>query len=224
MKPARFVLTLILVVILSACNPGGTSTPAPSSTPASNACQFQPNGELVCIQAVSQRLDDYHMKGQGPGDCPPGTFDVVDQQVSGTANLTLHLNDTSWLTATLNLQNGVYLGSIAPIALVPGPLQLHCKQIGTTNPIQVTFTPIYKGEVDYSVPPACVFRSRVDFSSFMVTGFNPADQVILSFVKDHIHRALDFAVADAVNRSLLGTGTPLPANADPRCPNWQPLP
>jgi len=209
-------LLLILTLVLNACNPGGTSTPTP------NACQLQPSGEIVCTLPFSQPVSKYRAKAPGPGQiaCPPGSFDMVNQKVEGTANAVLHPVNL-WLTATVNVPDGLYHGSLA--FLTPT-----CGQVLTTDAFHANFGLTYVSEVDYSIPPACVYRSRVDFTSFVMTGFNLVDkeilQVVLHYMQDQILKSIDFIVADAVNQSLLGTGTPLPANTDPRCPNWQPLP
>jgi hypothetical protein len=67
----------------------------------------------------------------------------------------------------------------------------------------------------------CVFKSRLDFNSFTVTGIAVLDRIVEDSVKADIHQSLDSTVADRLNQ--LENGTPLPGGASARCGDWRQL-
>jgi hypothetical protein len=222
MKTSIPTIAFLLALLISACTPtsntGGTQTPSP--------CNFQSNGDIVCTIPFSRAVPNNRIPPPPPpkappiaplpGTCLPGTIDLVNQTVSGTASITIHLNDDQSINTSVSVPDGVYVGSISPL----GP---KCGALGTTSPIKVTFALTYLGDADKSLLPVCIFQSQVDFSAFVITGFDPVDKVISDLVKDNVLQSLDFTIADELNKqSLIGNGTPLPSGNDPRCNPWKP--
>jgi hypothetical protein len=202
-------LAFSFLLFLAACNP----TPAPAVTP---------TGGFALSGPFSMGLPNRRVRPPGPG-CPPGSFDLTAQAVTGTATITLgEEGPTAELPAGLQpisvgVPDGVYTGVITSLFpdCAAGP------NVGTAR---VTFNLVHQSIVDrQGEATVCVFRSRLDFSAFVVTGVPPLDALVENSVKDDIHQSLDSVVADRMNRFQY-SGTPLPDGTSPRCNDWQQMP
>lgn len=215
----RVSLTLALAVLLTACTPSSNSNSNSAGTPGGSPATFNINQSIA-----DQRVTPPNTPA---GQCPPGSFDLTGQRVTGTG--TPALGD---MGPTRDLADGLQVVSL----VVPDgrytatiqPLDLSCNR-GVAPPppplgtAVVTFSLTHQSQVDRTNPGGvCVFRSKLTFSSFVVTGVQPLDDAIQMAVKSSIHKTVDFEVANAMNRFV--NGNPLPANAAGRCPDWQLLP
>lgn len=210
---AKILPLIVLGLALGACPPSNSnSPPAPAASPSGTTMTFNFNRQLP-----DRRVTPF----QG-GPC---VSDLTGQMVSGTAALSiLDSGPSSELVVGENkLRVDVTGGSYTTTLVALNPAA-GCAPLGTPSPtVTITFSLTYLSAVENgsSDPACCVFRSRVDFSSFNVTGVQLLDDVVKAAVQDEILKDLDFEAADRMNR-LLRSG-PLPNGTDPRCPDYSML-
>ncbi|RMF59348.1 MAG: hypothetical protein D6748_06605 [Calditrichaeota bacterium] len=152
----------------------------------------------------------------GGSTCVPGSVDLVRQTNTMTLSLTLDAGgfiDVTAITAT----GGTYAFSIQNLR----PDDCRTPIGPAVGPITVTYGFNYAGSFARG-QAICINGSRLNFTSFSVSGIALLDNFIEDAIKDIIHRRVDFELANRMN--MLLNGGPLPPTALGRCVNWIVLP
>jgi hypothetical protein len=224
----KLILGLVVTALFSSCNQ--------SSSNLSSTNMATPSGStagVTILIATTTALPNTRVvpPGSAAGTCPPPSFDLTGQTLTGGTS-TLFIGDpgpTAELVAgerraNLTVPDGTtYAGTVNPLRMTLS-IPSTCRPTGVTNPITANFGLTYMSVVENSPadPSVCVFRSRVDFTSFTltVTG-TPMDSALQAVVDEEVRnqilKRLDFLVADGLNRSF--RGAPLPIGNDGRC-DW----
>jgi hypothetical protein len=224
MKWLSVLFCIFAAFLLVACNGGNPSTATPSP------CHITTTG-IECTFSVDRDLQDAHIAApELPTPIPPlpplppcaePTANITKQNVTSLANAQVILRDIPDLDqANVGILEGQYEG-------VAIPLDPSCNPTPVNITLHVDFELDYRSEFDRGhgvVMQICIARSDYEFTSFSVTGIDRLDDEIQSRVegevRDAILFAIDFAVADQINQTFLGTASPLSPNANPRCDGW----
>ena len=208
----RTISTILLMLVLaslplSAC---GSQTAAPSVSTPSGAFDMP----------IDENLDDVTVNVDGSEDCKPGSVRMIDQHVIADSSYAFEEvaeNPIGVERVHASLNMGVFTLKLRPLA---GP---ECVDGGpASGTITVDFVAEYRADVDRSLDPVCVFRSRVDFSQFNIRSSpQPVDNYVLEKAKGKILAMLDARVAAQLNQLFFGTERD--PNADVRC-DWSELP
>lgn len=220
MRYRAAVAFLIPSATFLACEPGSNSSGGSGTVP-------QPANSFVASAPFNTTLpDDRHIIRPPLGNttnCAIGSNIDVSRSIRGT--VTASLGD---IGPTATLASGVRdVGATVPDGVYTWsnrPLNWDCFPSGpaAAGPFTANFAFSYRAHVAHeNQPEVCIFRSRVDFSSFTVTGIPPLDAAIEANVKDEAHKGVDRAVAD--NMSEFVNGRPLPGSAAARCSDWAAL-
>ena len=224
----KLVLALSGVALVSACNQSNsnlssTNMATPSGSTAGVTVLITTPTALPNVRVVPP--------GSPAGTCPPPSFDLTGQTLAGGAS-TLFVSDpgpTAELVAgerraNLTVPDGTRYAATFDALRMTASIPSTCASTGVTNPITANFGLTYMSVVENSPadPTVCVFRSRVDFTTFTltVTG-TPLDSAVQALVDEEVRnqilKRLDFLVADGLNRRL--RGAPVPSGNDGRC-DW----
>jgi|WetSurMetagenome_2_1015567.scaffolds.fasta_scaffold448306_1 hypothetical protein len=157
--------------------------------------------------------------------CAPGSMKMEEQHLTSNGSLALGAIGpdpeapelpSGVQKVDLSLAQGVYTFRLRPIS------GQNCDKTGPLFPtITIDFALTYRAQIDRSLDPTCVFRSRADFTQFNVQGApNPLDAWLLDRMKSNILESLDGEVANQLNQFVFGTNRD--PNAKVRC-NWAEL-
>lgn len=180
-----FIFILAASMLLGACQPGPV-----------------PNGPTP-VGGIGFNLDedepDLTVKpGDNPEGCPLGSTRLTSQHIKTVSSIVFE--DAPDLPQDVQrlrivIASGTYTFRSHPQL---GP---NCTDAGPDSPvITVDFTADYLAEVDHSIQPVCVHRSRADYSRFDVRNAPSAlDDFILEKARDSILEALDKQTANTLN-------------------------
>ncbi len=195
-KATASVLVLGLLLVIQACTPRVSPTPASTGT--------------FTIPASTTSLPNSVVNGPLPG-CVDA-FELVSQTLAlPPTHLTLNPGefvDRVGLVTT----GAVYTFSTRPV----NPTNCAPTTMPTSPATIITFGFNYLG--DFSrLNPVCINGSKLDLTGFVITG-TIADAFVEPIAKPAIWTRIDFAVA-AREEGIVNTRT-LPALANPRCAGW----
>ncbi|MBI5566487.1 MAG: hypothetical protein HY870_16425, partial [Chloroflexi bacterium] len=211
------------------CNPtNSTPNPTPSPPPVTG-CVTQNSVPLTLLCTFNLSLNNSTFGPPLPPlpgySCAPGSARALGQSATGTAILTYGLDNFDSDNETkigLGVTNGAYAGLVAPIR----QLDPTCTQVLTAVAVQATFQLSHISIIDKQTLPTCVYRSRISFQSFIVTGLPvfAHPQMPAAFqdgIQADLWRKLDRMVAERMNELLNQDQlTPMPPQATGRCSDW----
>lgn len=201
-----FLISSMMSLLLTGC--GGSSDPTNPT----------PSGGIG--MPVDEDIDDARLNSDGSDACKLGSIRMLDQHLRSDGSIAFEEvaeNPIGVERVHVTLNDGVYTFKLRPLI---GP---ECTDGGPASAtITVEFSAQYHADVDRSIDPVCVFRSRLDFSEFNIRSSpQPVDNYILGKVKNNVWEQVDERLANQLNELFYSANRD--PDADVRC-EWSVMP
>lgn len=191
----RLMVTVLLILslispLLAAC--GSSNDPANPT----------PSGGIG--MPVDEDVDDSIVNSDGSSKCKVGSMRMLDQHMTSDGSIAFEEvaeNPIGVERVHVTLNDGVYTFKLRPLI---GP---KCADGGPASAtITVDFSAEYHADVDRSIDPVCVHRSRLDFSEFNIRSSPQfVDNYILGNAKNNVWKQVDARLADQLNDFFYST-------------------
>ncbi len=221
--------TVLLMLCLPACNPGGTtgSTGNGNTTDSSNTSTVTVEGRTSNMHFSSNpdvNVPDQSYNPPGANGCNPLTVFTVRSRLKGNMNFFL-LNSTNADNSEdviIKVTSMDYSFDLSPCDITdcrkPAPAGPPLKHVDVK--VDATWSGNFMG---FTADRCCVTKSRISISNFNVVGNTVIDNWILGGVKESMLAAFDNNIAHEICKRL-NNGTELPADDSGRCHGWVGMP